>query len=482
MTALPDRWSRHIFSATRWPWHHHRSRGFCGRPCSSGRGRPSRIWPKSNGTPAYDYYTGTPPTHPGAISLRTSWRTSPRTLPRVFPPIRIRLMTRQADIMGEVTKDAAGLSASSWVGHQGAAAFDFRSDTMTTPTLAMLNAVQTTTLLDDVFQEDPTTLDLEAHVAALAGKEAGLFVLSGTMGNQIALRSLLTQPPHGVLCDRESHIVKYEAGGVASLSGALVTAVRPSNGRYLSLEDIQENVVLSDNVHACPTRVISLENSLNGLVMPLSEVRRISAFAREHGIRMHCDGARLWEVVASGAGSLAEFCACFDTVSLCFSKGLGAPIGSIVVGTEGLIKQGRWVRKAIGGGLRQSGVVTAAARVAVDVTFGKDSDGRGGLLRATHDTARRVEKMWTDLGGRLAQPVETNMCWLDLDSLGCSAARFEQLGREVGLKLMGNRLITHYQIGEEAIQKLATVFQQVAQESKAGVQPAKDSATGIYGR
>ncbi|KAJ8123224.1 hypothetical protein ONZ43_g778 [Nemania bipapillata] len=321
--------------------------------------------------------------------------------------------------------------------------------------------------------------------AALTGKEAGLFVLSGTMGNQIALRSLLTQPPHSVLCDRDSHIVKYEAGGyytVASLCGALITPVQPSNGRYLTLEDVKKNIILSDNVHACPTRVISLENSLGGMVMPLEEVQRISAFARENGVLMHCDGARLWEVVSSGAGSLTDFCACFDTVSLCFSKGLGAPIGSIVVGSQSLIKQGRWVRKSIGGGLRQSGVVTAAARVAVDVTFGTDSNGQGGLLKATHATARRVEKMWTDLGGRMEHPVETNMCWLDLESLGCSAARFEQLGREVGLKLMGNRLITHYQIGEEAIQKLAVVFQQIANESTEGIQSAKAPANGIYGQ
>ncbi|KAI0548636.1 l-allo-threonine aldolase [Xylaria curta] len=353
---------------------------------------------------------------------------------------------------------------------------------MTTPTLAMLNAIQTTTLLDDVFEEDPTTIELEAHVAALAGKEAGLFVLSGTMGNQVALRSLLTQPPHGVLCDHRSHIVRYEAGGVASLCGALLTAVKPSNGRYLTLEDVQENVVLSDDVHACPTRVISLENSLNGMVMPLEEVRRISAFARENSILMHCDGARLWEVVASGGGSLTDFCACFDTVSLCFSKGLGAPIGSIMVGTKRLIKQGRWVRKSIGGGLRQSGVVAAAARVAVDVTFGKGPTGEGGLLKTTHATARRVEKMWTDLGGRLEHPVETNMCWLDLGSLGCTAKRFEELGREAGLKLMGARLITHYQIGEEAIQKLGAVFQQVARESATGGETAKSQVTGIYGR
>lgn len=175
------------------------------------------------------------------------------------------------------------------------------------------------------------------------------------------------------------------------------------------------------------------------MVTPLEEVRRISAFARENGILVHCDGARLWEVVAAGGGSLSDFCACFDTVSLCFSKGLGAPIGSIVVGTRRLVKQGRWVRKSIGGGLRQAGVVAAAARVAVDVTFGKGPNGEGGLLKATHATARRVEKMWTELGGRLEHPVETNMCWLDLGSLGCSAQRFEQLGREAGLKLMGNR-------------------------------------------
>ncbi|KAI1133514.1 pyridoxal phosphate-dependent transferase [Nemania abortiva] len=466
------------------PLHCLKARGFCHSIWANGRG-PSRTRPRLSvvGSPD-DYNTSTPPAPHGGGGAGGIWSSSSS---RISPPSAFlaNFTTRATTTASTMTSMENGTNATTpannWLGAQGAAAFDFRSDTMTTPTLAMLNAIQTTTLLDDVFQEDPTTLELEAHVAALTGKEAGLFVLSGTMGNQIALRSLLTQPPHSVLCDKDSHIVKYEAGGVASLCGALVTAVKPSNGCYLTLEDVRENVVLSDDVHACPTRVISLENSLAGMVMPLAEVRRISAFAREHGILMHCDGARLWEVVASGAGSLTDFCACFDTVSLCFSKGLGAPIGSIVVGSESLIKQGRWVRKSIGGGLRQAGVVTAAARVAVDVTFGRESNGQGGLLKASHATAKRVEKMWTDLGGRVIHPVETNMCWLDLGSLGCSAARFEQLGREAGLKLMGHRLITHYQIGEEAVQKLATVFQQVAQENAAGGQSAKDPATGIYG-
>ncbi|KAK7757767.1 hypothetical protein SLS62_000145 [Diatrype stigma] len=373
---------------------------------------------------------------------------------------------------------------SSWVGHEGAAAFDLRSDTMTTPTAAMLSAIQTATLLDDVFEEDPTTAALEAHVADLAGKEAGLLVLSGTMGNQVALRTLLTQPPHGVLCDYRSHIVKYEAGGVSSLTGATMQPVRPANGLHLTLEDVQAHAIVSDNVHYCPTRVISLENSLDGLVLPLSEIRRIGAFAREHGIKLHCDGARLWEVVVAASTSssysasaseneaqqpppsLRDFAAPFDTLSLCFSKGLGAPIGSIVVGPAATIRHARRIRKMLGGGLRQSGVVAAAARVAVDVTFGAGPRGEGGLLPASHAAARRVEALWTGLGGRMAVPTQTNMCWLDLDSLGCTAERFEQLGREAGLRLMGNRIITHYQVGEEALRRLEGVFRTVAAEEK----------------
>ncbi|KAH6651152.1 pyridoxal phosphate-dependent transferase [Chaetomium tenue] len=358
-----------------------------------------------------------------------------------------------------------------WIGSAGAAGHDLRSDTMTTPTASMLAAIQSCSLLDDVFNEDSTTIDLESHCAALTGKEAGLFVLSGTMGNQLALRSLLTQPPHGVLCDHRSHIVKYEAGGVSSLTGASVKAVAPKNGVYLTLEDIKANIYLDDDVHTCPTRVISLENTLNGMIMPLEETRRISAFAREHNVKMHCDGARLWEVAASGAGSLVEFASCFDTVTLCFSKGLGAPIGSILLGSKEVIKHARWVRKSIGGGLRQSGVVTSAARVAVDETFGKGPNGEGGLLKSTHILAQQVAKMWTDLGGKLVHPVHTNMVWVDLEDAQCPDARFEELGKEAGLKLMGGRMITHYQIYErrdDVVPKLADIFKAVFDSKEKG--------------
>ncbi|KAM3074862.1 hypothetical protein ACMFMG_008275 [Clarireedia jacksonii] len=354
-----------------------------------------------------------------------------------------------------------------WSG-PGPAAFDFRSDVVTTPTASMLQAIQTTTLLDDVFAEDPTTLSLESHLAQLTSHPAALFVLSGTMGNQLALRSHLTQPPYSVLCDHRAHIIEWEAGGVASLCGALVKGVVPKNGIYLTLEDIQKSVVISNDIHSCPTRVISLENTLSGTIMPLAEVQRISAFARAHGIKMHLDGARIWEAVVAGAGSLPDFTREFDSVSLCFSKGLGAPVGSILVGGREFIKHARWIRKSIGGGLRQAGVVTAAARVAVDETFGRGPNGEGGKLRGSHEMARRIAGIWTGMGGRLLQPTETNMVWLDLEDVECSGEAFVQLGKEKGLRFLGGRLVVHYQIGEEAVGRLEEVMRELMERRGKG--------------
>jgi threonine aldolase len=331
----------------------------------------------------------------------------------------------------------------------------------------MLAAISNTTLLDDVFAEDPTTNSLEAHMASLSNHQAAVFVLSGTMGNQLALRSHLYQPPHSVLCDYRAHILEWEAGGVASLSGALVKGVVPSNGVYLTLEDVKKHVVLGDEIHSAPTRVIALENTLGGTIMPLDEVRRITSFAREHGIRTHLDGARIWEAVVAGAGSLPDFTKEFDSVSLCFSKGLGAPIGSVLVGSKEIIKHARWVRKSIGGGLRQAGVVTAAARVAVDETFGKGPNGEGGLLKRSHDTAKRIASIWTGLGGRLSKPTETNMVWFDLESAGWSDGDFAEVGRKYGLRLLGSRLVVHYQISDEAVERLEKVMKKVL-EGKRG--------------
>ncbi|KAK7420987.1 hypothetical protein QQZ08_010161 [Neonectria magnoliae] len=358
--------------------------------------------------------------------------------------------------------NANGGTHNAWIGGKSPAAFDLRSDVVTRPTPAMLQAVQSCSLLDDVFQEDTVTNDLEAYTAQRTGKEAGLFVLSGTMGNQLAMRSLLTQPPHSVICDYRAHLYTSEAGGLATLSGGQITPVVPKNGRYLTLEDVMANATLDDNVHGCPTRVISLENTLHGMITPLSEVQRISEFAREHGIKMHCDGARLWEAVVAGAGSLPDFCSHFDTVSLCLSKGLGAPVGSVLVGPKETLKHARWVRKSIGGGLRQSGIVTSAGRVAIEQTFGSSPTGSDGLLKPSHETALKVEALWTSMGGKVADPTETNMCWLDLDAAGCSQARFIAFGADAGLLFMSNRLVTHYQVAqneEEVLRRLRIAFE-----------------------
>ncbi|KAL8737915.1 MAG: hypothetical protein Q9181_001220 [Wetmoreana brouardii] len=361
--------------------------------------------------------------------------------------------TEQTSINGT---HSLGKERNAW-SSPGPAAFDFRSDVVTTPTPSMLRAITQTTLLDDVFLEDPTTQSLESHIASLTGHPAALLVLSGTMGNQIAIRTHMTQPPHSILADPRSHILQWEAGGLSTLSGAFPIQVTPANGHHLTLQDVQRHVVLDDDVHHCPTTLISLENTLNGTILPLSACQAISAWARKQSpaIKIHLDGARLWEAVAAGAGSLKEYSKCFDSVSLCFSKGLGAPIGSVLVGSEAFIKKARHVRKALGGGLRQAGVVAAPAIVAVNETF------LGGRLAVSHAMAQRVGRMWMDRGGQLLFPVETNMVWLDLEAAGVSEEVFVQQGVKEGVKVRGGRCVVHYQIGEDGVERLGRVMDRI---------------------
>ncbi|KAL2799971.1 pyridoxal phosphate-dependent transferase [Aspergillus keveii] len=358
--------------------------------------------------------------------------------------------------MGPLSNAAYG-KPTAWHG-AGAAEFDLRSDTMTKPTPSMLEAICQTTLLDDVFGEDPVTNDLQNYVARRTGHEASLLVMSGTMGNQVSIRTHLTEPPYSVVCDHRSHIICYEAGGVSAWSGATVLPIVPKNGTHLTLEDVQKRVVISEDIHSCPTKLISLENTLDGMIMPLDEVRRITEWAHANGIKVHLDGARLWEAVASGAGSLADFTSLFDSISLCFSKGLGAPIGSIIVGSEAFIKKARWFRKSIGGGARQTGVLAAAARVALDETFGLDPHGQEGKLVETHAKAKRVADMWTSRGGKLAFPVHTNMVWLDIEASGLGPNDLAEIGKDQGLRLLGNRIVIHYQVSDDAINRLEQVF------------------------
>ncbi|RAO69683.1 uncharacterized protein BHQ10_005695 [Talaromyces amestolkiae] len=334
------------------------------------------------------------------------------------------------------------------------AAFDFRGDVRTRPTASMLEALSTASLEDDVSGIDPTTDDLQKYMAKLTSKPAGLFVLSGTMGNIVSLRSLLTQPPYAVLCDSRSHILNNESGGAFAFTGAIPQVVQPANGRFLTLEDILPHIQLDDGkqIHRTPTRVISLENTLHGMVTPLAETRRICNYAHQHGIQVHLDGARLWEAVASGEGSLSDYGPLFDTMTLCFAKGLGAPAGAVVVGSEAVVRRARWIKQSIGGGIRQPGPLCAIARVAIDEVFS------AGFLEKTHLIARDIAATWQKHGGKLKFPTETNMVWLDFEGLDFT---LEDLIKEAAarrLSILRPRLVFHYQICEEAVDALKNAF------------------------
>ncbi|KAI1758723.1 l-allo-threonine aldolase [Hypoxylon sp. FL1150] len=351
-------------------------------------------------------------------------------------------------------------SITAWV-TPGPAAYDFRSDFVTTPTAAMLKGIVDATLLDDETMEDPTTNSFQAWMAELTGHEDALLVLSGTMGNQVALRTALSAPPYGILCDGRSHILRMEAGGAATLCGAMISGVCPANGHHLTLNDVMKHATLQESVYDCPTRVISLENTLGGTVMPLADILAISKFARTQRppIHMHLDGARLWEAASAGADSLKAYAQCFDSVTLCFTKGLGAPLGSIVVGSAGFIQRARVTRKLLGGGMRQAGVIAAPARVAVDQVF------LSGRLREVQETAKLLALNWVAKGGKLTQPFETNMIWLDLAAAGISGDRFADVMEKAGLRVFRGRLegriVVHHQICDKAVGRLIWVFSEI---------------------
>ncbi|KAI0034914.1 pyridoxal phosphate-dependent transferase [Vararia minispora EC-137] len=336
----------------------------------------------------------------------------------------------------------------------------FISDTITVPTREMYEYAVQASIGDAVYHE-PSTIALEAHMAKLTGKEAALFMPSGTMSNQIALRSHLTQPPYSVLCDYRAHINKYEAGGTAFHSGAHTVPIIPSNGHHLTLKDVKEFVVIGDDVHLAPTRVIELENTLNGSIFPQDEIIRISEFAHGKEINMHLDGARIWHVAAETGTSLEELCEPFDSVSLCFSKGLGAPIGSCLVGSHEFIKRAKWFRKLFGGGMRQTGAIAACAAYALTHNFSK--------LPAVHALAGKLEKGMREIGVDILGPAETCMVFYDPTPIGVDyneiAQRAEQLPEP--LKLGGSRLVVHIQTTELAIDDFLRVLRDLAKEKRA---------------
>ncbi|KAI0042672.1 threonine aldolase [Auriscalpium vulgare] len=336
----------------------------------------------------------------------------------------------------------------------------FISDTVTVPTREMYEYAVLASLGDDVYQE-PSTIALEAHMAKLTGKEAALFMPSGTMSNQIALRSHLKQPPYSVLCDYRAHINKYEAGGTAFHSGAHTIPVIPSNAHHLTLEDIQNFVVTGSDLHSAPTEVIEIENTLNGSIFPQDEIIRISEYARSQDIKMHLDGARIWHVAAETGIPLKELVDPFDSVSLCFSKGLGAPVGSCLVGSKALITRARWFRKLFGGGMRQIGILSGSAAYALTYNFPK--------LVAVHALARKLEQGLAALGVEITGAAETCMVFYDPEPVGVTYGEIAERGSKLPnpLQLGASRLVVHLQTSEAAVDDLINVVRELAEEKKA---------------
>jgi len=268
----------------------------------------------------------------------------------------------------------------------------------------MLQAMMSAPLGDDVLGDDPTVQELEAETAHLLGMEAAVFVPSGTMSNQLGLR-LHVGPLEEVLCDHRAHIHVWEVGGIHAHCGAAVAAVPPEDGqRFLCGDAVRVNARTDHSLYHQPvTKLLALENTLNGEVMPLPTLMDATSAARELGLATHLDGARLWNAAAASGCALSDYGSLFDTVSVCLSKGLGAPVGSILCGSAAHIHRARYFRKLYGGGMRQAGLLAAAGLHAL-----RHNRER---LQEDHENAAFLADGLQELGFAVQRPVETNIVW-----------------------------------------------------------------------
>lgn len=325
-----------------------------------------------------------------------------------------------------------------------------------------------------MYGEDDDTVALETRLARMSGKEACLFAPSGTMTNQLAIRSHMKQPPHSIIVDHRAHVHLYEAGGIALFSQATTHGITPANGAYLTAEDVQGALQLGSDIHRAPTRLVSLENTLSGTVFPQAEIERIGKLAHGHGIAMHLDGARLWNVAAKEVEArgldttseddvsvvMSELLAPFDSASLCLSKGLGAPIASVLVGSKELVARARWFRKAFGGGWRQSGPLAAMADHAITHHFPR--------LAGTHVLARRLADGLAQAGFDIPAAVDTNMVFFDASPLGLSTD--DVVGALAAhsdpISISGNRCVLHHQTSPQTVDDFIEVVEDLARKSK----------------
>ncbi|GAA1603374.1 low-specificity L-threonine aldolase [Saccharothrix algeriensis] len=332
---------------------------------------------------------------------------------------------------------------------------DLRSDTVTRPTAAMRAAMAAAEVGDDVYGEDPTVIALEQRVARLFGHEAALFAPSGSMANQIALQ-LVVPPAHELLCDANAHVVTYEFGAAAAIGG-ISTRTWPFAGGQLDV-DVIASMIRPDGYWAVPTRAIAVEQTHNmagGVVIGLDTLRALRGVADAAGAALHCDGARIWHAHVADGVPLAEYGALFDTMSVCLSKGLGAPVGSVVVGSAENIAKARWIRKRMGGGMRQAGILAAAGLYALEHHIDRLADD--------HARARRLADALAPYGVVDADRVRTNLVLLDLSKTALDAHGLAGRAREQGVLVSviaprTVRLITHLDADDAAVDRAIAVL------------------------
>lgn len=329
---------------------------------------------------------------------------------------------------------------------------DFRSDTFTQPSAGMRQAMASAEVGDDVFNEDPSLKRLEARVAELFGREASLFVPSGTMANLIGI-ALHCGRGDEVVMERRTHSFSYETGGLSALLSVMVSTVDCESG-YLEAEALHA-AIRGEDVHWPRTKLAILENTANlsgGLVVPLDHVTRLKALCTERGLALHMDGARIWNAAVAARCTLAEYAAQVDTLSCSLSKGLGCPVGSLVVGDRAAILEARKLRKMLGGGMRQAGVLAAAGLYALDHTLPR--------VHEDHEMARRVAQALRTIHGEsiTVETPETNMVRIhtaDPAQTPRMVADWEAKGiKAFALGPTMIRLVTHLDLPQDAPEQL----------------------------
>jgi threonine aldolase len=328
---------------------------------------------------------------------------------------------------------------------------DLRSDTVTRPTDAMRQVMARAEVGDDVWGDDPTVNALEAKAAALLGKEAALYVASGTQSNLVALLSHC-QRGEEFIVGHEAHIYKYEAGGAAALGGLQPQPLTVASDGTISLDAIR-NAIKPDDVHFPVTRLLCLENTIYGRVLPLDYIKQACALADNQKLSKHLDGARLFNAAVKTGIVAREIAAGFDTVSVCLSKGLGAPVGSVLCGSKALIKRARRWRKMLGGGMRQAGIIAAAGIYALDHNIER--------LQEDHDNAHLLATELADIAEITIDHawVQTNMVFIT--PMPGTADKLAEHLRTMGILVDSGakiRMVTHMQVSRKDVLETAAAI------------------------